>query len=90
MNNMTHNQLSLSGDLFSDDTFEKVTRFLRALKNIGKTVSINVVSDTSTSAVSEGAVWITSVDCDFDPVSLSVLMRSASTGRKRQQQIDWA
>ena len=90
MNNITHNQLSLSGDRFSDDTFEKVARFLRAVKNIGKTVSINVVSDTYTSVVSDVAVWITSVYCDFDPVSLAVLMRSASTGCKRQQQIECA
>ena len=91
MNNMTHNQLSLFGDRVSDDTLEEVVRFLRAVKNIGKTVSIiNVVSDAYTSAVSDVTVWIASVSCDFDPVALAVLMRNATTGRKRQQQIDWA
>ena len=90
MNNMSHNQLSLFGDRVSDDTHEEVARFLRAVKNIGKTVSINVVSDAYTSAVSDVTVWIASVSCDFDPVTLAVLMRNATTGRKRQQQIDWA
>ena len=45
MNSMSHNQLSLFGDRVSDDTLEEVARFLRAVKNIGKTVSIKVVSD---------------------------------------------
>ena len=90
MNNMSHNQLSLFGDRVSDDTLEEVARFLRAVKNIGKTVSINVVSDAYTSAVSDVTVWIASVSYDFDPVALAVLMRNATTGRKRQQQIDWA
>ena len=90
MNNMSHNQLSLFGDRVSDDTLEEVARFLRAVKNIGKTVSINVVSDAYTSAVSDVTVWIASVSSDFDPVALAVLMRNATTGRKRQQQIDWA
>ena len=67
MNNMYHNQLSLFGDRVSDDTLEEVARFLRAVKNIGKIVSINVVSDAYTSAVSDVTVWITSVRCDFDP-----------------------
>ena len=90
MNNMSHNQLPLFGDRVSDDTLEEVARFLRAVKNIGKTVSVNVVSDAYTSAVSDVTVWIASVSCDFDPVALAVLMRNATTGRKRQQQIDWA
>ena len=90
MNNMSHNQLSLFGDRVSDDTLEEVARFLRAVKNIGKTVSINVVSDAYTSAVSGVTVWIAFVSCDVDPVALAVLMRNATTGRKRQQQIDWA
>jgi len=90
VNNMSHNQLSLFGDRVSDDTLEEVARFLRAVKNIGKTVSINVVSDAYTSAVSDVTVWIASVSCDFDSVALAVLMRNATTGRKRQQQIDWA
>lgn len=90
MNNMSHNQLSLFGDRVSDDTLEEVARFLRAVKNIGKTVSINVVSDAYTSAVLDVTVWIASVSSDFDPVALAVLMRNATTGRKRQQQIDWA
>ena len=74
MNNMSQNQPSLFGDRVSDDTHEEVARFLRAVKNIGKTVSVNVVSDAYTSAVSD----------------VTVLMRNATTGRKRQQQIDWA
>ena len=90
MNNMSQNQPSLFGDRVSDDTFEEVARFLRAVKNIGKTVSINVVSDAYTSAVSDVTVWIASVSCDFDPVALAVLMRNATAGCKRQQQIDWA
>ena len=90
MNNMSHNQLSLFGDRVSDPTLEEVARFLRAVKNIGKTVSINVVSDAYTSAVLDVTVWIASVSSDFDPVALAVLMRNATTGRKRQQQIDWA
>ena len=90
MNNMSHNQLSLFGDRVSDDALEEVARFLRAVKNIGKIVSINVVSDAYTSSVSDVTVWTTSVRCDFDPVALAVLMRNATTGRKRQQQIDWA
>ena len=90
MNNMPHNQLSLFDDRVSDDTLEEVARFLRAVKNIGKTVSIKVVNDAYTSAVSDVTVWITSVRCDFDPVNLAVLMLNATTGRKRQLQIDWA
>ena len=90
MNNMSHNQLSLFGDRVSDDTLEEVARFLRVVKNIGKTVSINVVSDAYTSVASDVTVWIASVSYDFDPVALAVLMRNATTGRKRQQQIDWA
>ena len=90
MNNMSHNQLSLFGDRVSDDTHEEVARFLRAVKNISKTVPINVVSDAYTSAVSDVTVWIASVSYDFDPVALAVLMRNATTGRKRHQQIDWA
>ena len=90
MNNMYHNQLPLFGDRVSDDTLEEVARFLRAVKNIGKTVSVNVVSDAYTSAVADVTVWTASVSCDFDPVALAVLMRNATTGRKRQQQIDWA
>lgn len=90
MNNMFHNQLSLFGDRVSDNTLEEVTRFLQAVKNIGKIVSINVVSDAYTSSVSDVTVWTTSVRCDFDLVALVVLMRNATTGRKRQQQIDWA
>ena len=90
MNNMYHNQLSLFGDRVSDDTLEEVARFLRAVKNISKTVSINIVSDAYTSAVSVVTVWIASVSCDFEPVALAVLMRNLTTGRKRQQQIDWA
>ena len=90
MNNMSHNQLSLFGDRVSDDTFEEVASFLRAVKNVGRTVCINEVSDAYTSAVSDVSVWIASVYCDFDPVTLTVLMRSVTTGRKRQQQIDWA
>ena len=90
MNNMSHNQLSLFGDRVSDDTLEEVARFLRAVKNIGKTVSVNVVSDAYTSAVSDITVWIASVSCDFDPVALAVLMRNATTGRKRQKQINCA
>ena len=90
MNNMSHNQLSLFGDRVSDDTLEGVARFLRVVKNIGKTVSINVVSDAYTTAVSDVTVWVTSVHCDFDPVTVAVLKRNATTGRKRQQQIDWA
>ena len=90
MNNMSHNQLSLFGDRVSDDTLEEVARFLRAVKNIGKTVSIYVVSDAYTSAVSDVTVWIASVRYDFDPVALAVLMRNATTGRKRQQQINCA
>ena len=90
MNNMSHNQLSLFVDRVSDDTLEEVARFLRAVKNIGKTVSIDVVSDAYTSAVLGVTVWIASVSCDFGPVALAVLMRNATTGRKRQQQIDWA
>ena len=90
MNNMSHNQLSLFGDRVSDDTLEEVARFLRAVKNIGKTVSIDVVNDAYTSAVSDVTVWIASVSCDFDPVALAVLMRNATARFKRQQQIDWA
>jgi len=90
VNNMPHNQLSLFGDRVSDDTLEEVARFLRTVKNIGKAVSINVVSDAYTSAVSDVTVWIASVSYDFDLVALAVLMRNATTGRKRQQQIDWA
>ena len=90
MNNMSHNQLSLFGDRVSDDTLEEVARFLRTVKNIGKTVSINVVSDAYTSAVSGVTVWIAFVSCDVDPVALAVLMRNVTTGSKRQQQIDWA
>ena len=90
MNNMYHNQLSLFGDRVSDDTLQEVARFLRAVKNINKTVSIKVVSDAYTSAVLDVTVWIASVSSDFDPVALAVLMRNATTGRKRQQQIDWA
>ena len=90
MNNMSHNQLSLFGDRVSDNSLAEVVRFLRAVKNIGRTVFINVVSDPYTSAVSEAIVWITSVLCDFDSVTLAVLMRNATIGRKRQQQIDWA
>ncbi|MDC0650169.1 hypothetical protein N8Z70_00280 [Candidatus Puniceispirillum sp.] len=90
MNKMSHNQLSLFGGRVSDDTLEEVARFLRTVKNIGKAVSINVVSDAYTSAVSDVTVWIASVSCDFDPFALAVLMRNATTGRKRQQQIDWA
>ena len=90
MNNMSHNQLSLFGDRVGDDTLEVVARFLRVVKNIGKTVSINVVSDAYTTAVSDVTVWVTSVHCDFDPVTVAVLKRNATTGRKRQQQIDWA
>ena len=90
MNNMSHNQLSLFGDRVSEDTLEEVARFLRAVKNIGKTVSVNAVSDAYTSAVSDVTVWIASVSCDFDPVALAVLMRNATTGRKRQQQINCA
>lgn len=90
MNNMSHNQLPLFGDRVSDDTLDEVARFLRAVKNIGKTVSIKVVSDAYTSAVSDVTVWIASFSCDFDLVALAVLMRNATTGRKRQQQIDWA
>ena len=89
MNNMSHNQLSLFGDRVSDNTLEEVARFLRVVKNIGKTLSINVVSDAYTSAVSDVTVWIASFNCDFDPIALVVLMRNATTGRKRQQQIDW-
>ena len=74
MKNISHNQLSLFGDRVIDNTLEEVARFLRAVKNIGKTVSINVVTDAYTSAVS----------------GVTVLMRNATTGRKRQQQIDWA
>jgi len=90
VNNMSRRQLSLFGDRVSDDTLKGVARFLRAVKNIGEVVSINVVSDAYTSAVSDITVWVTSVHCDFDPVTLAVLMRNATTGRKRQQQIDWA
>ena len=90
MNNMSHNQLSLFVDRVSDDTLEEVAKFLRAVKHIGNTVSINVFSDACSSAVSDVTVWIASVSCDFDPVALAVLMRNATTGRKRQQQIDWA
>ena len=90
MNNMPHNQLSLFGDRVSDDTLEEVARFLRALKNIGKTVSIKVVSDAYTSVVSDVTVWTASVSCDFDPVALAVSMRNATAGCKRQQKIDWA
>ena len=90
MNNMSHHQLSLFGDWVSDDTFEGVARFLRAVKNIGKIVSINVFSDAYISAVLNVTVRVTSVHCDFDPVTLAVLMGNATTGRKRQQQIDWA
>ena len=90
MNNMYHNQLSLFGDRVSDDTLEEVARFLRAVKNISKTVSINVVSDAYTSAVSGVTVWIAFVSCNVDQVALAVLMRNAIPGRKRQQQIDWA
>ena len=90
MNNMSHNQLSLFVDRVSDDTLEEVARFLRAVKNIGKTVSIDVVSDSYTSAVLGVTVRIASVSCDFDPVALAVLMRNATTGRKRQQQINCA
>ena len=90
MNNMSHSQLSLFGDRVSDDTLEGMAKFSRVLKSIGKTVSINVVSDSYTSAVSDVTVWIASVRYDFDPVALAVLMRNATTGRKRQQQIDWA
>ena len=90
MNNMYHNQLSLFGDRVSDDTLKEVAKFLRAVKNIGKTVSINVVSDAYTSAVSGVTVLIAFVSCDVDPVALAVSMRNATTGRKRQQQIDWA
>ena len=90
MNNMPHNQLSLFGDRVSDDNLEEVARFLRAVKNIGKTVfTINVFSDAYTSAVSDVTVWITSVHSDFDPVTLAVLIRNATTGRERQPQIDW-
>jgi len=87
---MSQNQPSLFGDRVSDDTLEEVARFLRAVKNINKTVSIKVVSDAYTSAVLDVTVWIASVSSDFDPVALAVLMRNATTGRKRQQQIDWA
>ena len=90
MNNMSHNQLPLFRDRVSDDTLEEVARFLRAVKNIGKTVSIKVVNDAYTSAVSDVTVWIASASCDFDPVALAVLMRNATAGCKRQQQIDWA
>ena len=90
MNDMSHHQLSLFGDRVSDDTLEGVARFLRAVKNIGKTVSINVVSDAYTSAVPDVTVWVKSVHCDFDPVTLAVLIRNITTGRMRQQQIDWA
>ena len=91
MNNMSHNQLSLFVDRVSDDTLEEMLRFLRAVKNIGKTVStINVASDAYTGAVSDATVWITSVHFDFDPVTLAVLIPNATTGRKRQQEIDWA
>ena len=90
MNNMFHHQLSLFSDRVSDDILEGAARFLRAVKNIGKTVSVNVVSDAYTSAVSDVTVWIASVSCDFDPVALAVLMRNATTGRKRQQQINCA
>ena len=64
--------------------------FFTAVKNIGKRVSINVVSDAYTSAVLYVTVWIRSVHCDSDPVTLAVLIRNATTGHKRQQQIDWA
>ena len=91
MNKMSHHQLSLFDDRVSGDTNEEVARFLRAVKNIGKTVStINVVGDAYTSAASDFTVWITSVHFDFDPVTLAVLIRNATTGRKRQQKIDWA
>ena len=90
MNDMPHHQRSLFGDRVSDDALDGVARILRAVKNIGKTVSIKVVSDAFTSAVSDVTVCGTSVHCDFDPVILAVLMRNATTGRKRQQQIDWA
>jgi len=90
VNNISQNKLSFFGDRVSDDTLEEVARFLRAVKNIGKTVSINGVSDAYTSAVSGVTVWIAFVSCDVDPVALAVLMRNATTGRKRQQQIDWA
>jgi len=89
VNNMFYNQLYLFGDRVSDNTLEEVTRFLRALKNIGKIVLVNEVSDAYTSSVSDVTVWTTSVRCDFDPVALVLLMRNATTGRKRQQQIDW-
>ena len=90
MNNMFHHQLSLFSDRVSDDILEGAARFLRAVKNIGKTVSINLVSDPYTSAVSDVTVWATSVHCDFDPVTVAVLKRNATTGRKRQQQVDCA
>ena len=91
MNNMSHNQLSLCGARVSDDTLEEVARFLQAVKNICKALStINVVSDAYTSAFSDVTVWITSVHCDFDMVTSAILIRNATTGRKRQQQIDWA
>ena len=84
---MSHNQLSLFGNRVSDNTLEEVARFLRTVRNIGKTMSSNnVVGDAYTSAVSDFTVWITS----FDPVTLAVLIRNATKGRKRQQQIDWA
>ena len=87
---MSHNQLPLFGDRVSHDTLEEVARFLRAVKNIGNAVPFNVFSDAYTSAVLEVTVWIRSVHCDFDPVTLAVLMRNSTTGRKRQQQVDWA
>ena len=90
MDAMSRTQLSLFGGRVSDNGLEELARFLRVVKNIGKTLSINVVSDAYTSAVSDVTVWIASVSCDFDPVALAVLMRNATTGRKRQQQIDWA
>ena len=53
-------------------------------------MSIDVVGGPYPSAVFGVTARIASVGCDFDPVALAVLMRNATTGRKRQQQIDWA
>ena len=91
MNNRSYNQLSLFGDRVIDDTLEELAGFLRAVKNIGNTVSTrSVVNNAYTRAVTHVTVWITPVHCDFDPVILAVLIRNATKGRKRQQQIDWA
>ena len=66
------------------------------MKNIGKTVSINIVGDAYTKVVLKFNDWITSAPVGFDPITSAVLMCNATiaendnrklTGQKRHDDL---